>query len=144
MFGELNAELAGLRPAHGADNRADADDVDRQTSGPARPASSHSTSAPIAEMLRRRISVVTPFDCRDGAPHQTMARFADALIAFGFDARTVGQLTRFFGLHRLAEDIALDLADAEFADQVEIVVGLDAFGGRVHVQALGQATRLRG
>ena len=67
-----------------------------------------------------------------------MARFADALKAFGFDATAVGHLPRFFERHRLAEDIALDLADAEFADQVKIVMRLDALGRRIHSKALRQ------
>ena len=77
-------------------------------------------------------------DLGDRAAHQALARLADALVAVGFDGDAVGQLARFLGRHRAAEDVALDLADAELADQVEIVVRLDALGGGVHAQAFGQ------
>ena len=59
-------------------------------------------------------------------------------IAVGLDRRRAGELARFGGGERPAEDVALDLADAELADQVQVVVGLDAFGGGVHAERFGQ------
>src|SRR3546814_10471530 len=44
-----------------------------------------------------------------------------------------------FGLrHGLAVDIALDMADVEPPDQVELVERFDTLGGRFHLERLGQ------
>ena len=55
-------------------------------------------------------------DRGDGAAHQPLPRLADALIALGLDPAAVGQLAGFLARHRLAEDIALHLADTQFPD----------------------------
>ena len=73
---------------------------------------------------------------RQGAPHQAVTRLANASEAGGLDRRGVGDLTRGLGRARLAEDVTLDHADAELADQLQVVVGFDAFRARVHVQRL--------
>ena len=105
---------------------------------PARPGWSHSTSAPIAEMLRSRISRAFAVDRGDRAAHQALARLADALEAVGLDGGAVGQLARRLGVGSGGRRCSPGLADAELADQLEIVVGLDALGGGVHAQAFGE------
>ena len=77
-------------------------------------------------------------DDRHRAAHQPVARFAGAGEAVGLDGRVVGDLARGLGRARLAEDIALDHADAELADQLQIVVGLDALRAGIHVERLGE------
>ena len=91
---ELDAELAGLRPADDAAHRADADDVDRQLGARARPATAHSTSAPIEEMLRSFTSTVCAVDAGDRPAHQPVTRLADAGEAVGLDRDAVGKLAR--------------------------------------------------
>ena len=68
-------------------------------------------------------------DRGDRAAHQALARLADALKPSASTVTRLASSRAASAFGRLAEDIALDLADAEFADQVEVVVGLDAFGG---------------
>ena len=99
---------------------------------------SHSTSAPIDEMLRSFTSTVSPSIEVDRAAHQAVARLAGAGEAVGLDRHAVGELARDFGSARLPEDIALDHADAELADQLQVVVSLDALGAGVHAERLGE------
>src|SRR5678815_3915318 len=77
-------------------------------------------------------------DLSDRAAHQALARLADALVAVGLNGDAVRELARFLGRNRTAKDVALNLADSELPDQVEIVVRLDTLGGGVHAQRFGQ------
>ena len=138
LLGEQHAELVGLRPAHGADHRADADDVDRQDRArarsacrirPARPsptccAGGFRSAAPSIAAIARRI--------RRWRGSRTQLKPSASTVT----ALAMARATSAVG--RLAEDIALDLADPEFADQLQIVVGLDALGGGVHAEAVGE------
>ena len=84
-FGELNAELAGLRPADGADDRADADDVDGQRLAGRDRFVAFDQGAHGRDIAQPDLGCHA-VDRGDGAAHQAMARFADALKAVGLDA----------------------------------------------------------
>src|SRR4029453_5861503 len=108
MLVELDTELASLGPAHRADDRTDADNVDGQRltwrnrlvafhQGP------HGGNIAQSDLGGHAI------DAGDRAAHQPLARLADALEALGFDPRRIGQFACILRRHGLAENIALDL-----------------------------------
>jgi hypothetical protein len=69
----------------------------------------------------------------DAAIARRISRWRGSRMHWKPSASTVTLLASFARVlrrARLAEDIALDLADAELADQLQVVVGLDALGGR--------------
>ena len=67
-----------------------------------------------------------------------MARLANAGEAFGRDGDAVGQLAGGFGRARTAEYETLHHAHAELADELEVVMGLNAFGAGIHAERLGE------
>ena len=134
---ELDTELTRLRPSDDPRDRADPDDVDRHR------IARRDRAVALDQRAHRRDVAQADFewlavDRRDRAPHQPLARFAGRLKAVGGDAGLGGEFERVGGGHRLAEDIALDLADPEFADEAQIVVGLDPLRRGIHVETLGE------
>ena len=67
-----------------------------------------------------------------------MARLAAAGEAVRLDRDAVRKLARDFGRAGLSEDITLDHADAELADQLQVVVRFDALGAGIHAQRFRQ------
>src|SRR5947209_3095669 len=74
----------------------------------------------------------------DGPAHQAVTRLASAGEALCNHRRAPRQLPGIFRRAGLSEDIALDHAHAELADELEIIVGLDAFGAAVHAERFGE------
>ena len=135
---ELDAELAGLRPAHDSADRADADDVDRRARSRARPGRGIRPARPsrrcCAASLRpsgRRCRSSRGASAGGGARGCRRSRppRRSTLLA---SSRAVSA-----GLG-LPEDVALDHADPELADQLKVVVGLDALGAGIHAERLGE------
>src|SRR5690349_8669026 len=67
-----------------------------------------------------------------------MPRLTDALEAIGLDGDAIGEFARDLGWARLPEDVALNHADAEVANQLEVVVRLNTLGAGIHAQSLGE------
>src|SRR5690242_20253548 len=67
-----------------------------------------------------------------------MALLAHALEAVSRDRCLIGKLARFRGRDRLSEDVALDHADPKIADEVQVIMSLDALGAGIHTQRLGE------
>ena len=134
---ELHAELARLRPADDAatgptptmsiassvagrnrevafDHRAHRGDV----------AQLHLAVSPSMTVIARRISRWRGSRVQAKPSASTVTLFASSRAT----AASLG----------LAEDVALDHADAELADQLQVVVRLDALGAGVHAQRFGQ------
>ncbi len=134
---ELDSELAGLRPADAAGDRADPDDIDGQLGTGRhrnRAFDERAHCRDVAELDLADLAV----DLGDRPAHEAMPRLADALKAVGLDGGAVGQFPGGLSGSRAAEDVTLDLAAAELPDQVEIVVRLHALGGRIHAKRLGE------
>ena len=136
---ELHAELDRLAPsvrrrAPGRRRRCRS-----SSSVPGATGCEHSTSAPIDEILRSFTSTVSP---SMQAIARRISRWRGSRMQAKPSASTVdavGKLrARSRPVARLPEDVALDHADAELADQLKVVVGLDALGAGIHAQRLGE------
>ena len=108
------------------------------SSVPGATGSSHSTSAPMEEMLRSFTSIVSPSmlviarrisRCRGSRMHWKPSASTVTLLASSRAASASAGP---------AEDIALDHADPELADQLQIVMGLDALGAGIHAERFGK------
>ncbi len=77
-------------------------------------------------------------DGGDRAAHQALSRLAHAGETIGFDRLLQGEFARRRAIGRTPEDVALNLADPKFADQLKIVMGFDALGRGIHAQAVGE------
>src|SRR3954462_14511763 len=67
-----------------------------------------------------------------------MPGLADALESICLDPDVVREFARNRRIARPTEDVALDHADPELADQLQVVMSLDALGASVHPECLGQ------
>ena len=133
LFLELAAELGALGPAHlGVDQPAggeveldpgpDFDLLAAFDQGPARRDISQPRALHLAVVVEQR---------RADDPD---ARFARRQLFGKGRGPLLGKRQRFLGRHRPAEDIALDERAAEVADQLQLVLGLDALGGGLHLE----------
>ena len=147
-LGEMHAELVGLGPAHGADHRADADDVDRQD------CAGRDRLFAFDQRAHRRHVAQADFGRRPSiaAIARRIRRWRGSRTQLKPSASTVAALAiaRAFRPARLAENIALDLADAELADQwssswvstPSAVVSMPRLSARVTMARMIAALRL--